>query len=161
MKGNSEVLKHLRKILYHELVAVNQHFLHSKIFKDWGLTELAEHEYHESIDEMEHADALVERILLLEGIPNLQDLGQLRIVETPKEMLECDLELEHIAHTDLVATIHCCEKENDFISRYPATTILEAEGEHVDWLETQLSVIERVGEHNYLQTEIKTVNPAA
>ena len=111
MKGNSEVLKHLNKILYNELVAINQYFLHSKMFKDWGLTELAEHEYHESIDEMKHADALVERILFLEGIPNLQDLGQLRIGETPKEMLECDLQLEHIAHTDLVARIQCCKKK--------------------------------------------------
>ena len=128
----------LNKILYNELVAINQYFLHSKMFKDWGLTELAEHEYHESIDEMKHADALVERILFLEGIPNLQDLGQLRIGESPKEMLECDLQLEHIAHADLVATIECCE-EKDFVSRDLAKDILEAEEEHVDWLETQLS----------------------
>ena len=110
MKGNPEVLKHLNKILYNELVAINQYFLHSKMFKDWGLTELAEHEYHESIDEMKHADALVERILFLEGIPNLQDLGQLRIGETPKEMLECDLQLEHIAHADLIATSSAVRK---------------------------------------------------
>ena len=161
MKGNPEVLKHLNKILYDELVAINQYFLHSKMFKDWGLTELAEHEYHESIDEMKHADALVERILFLEGIPNLQDLGQLRIGETPKEMVECDLQLEHIAHTDLVATIQCREKENDFVSRDIAKKILEAEEEHVDWLETQLSLIERVGEQNYLQTAMKSVKPAA
>ena len=105
------------------------------------------------------ADALVERILFLEGIPNLQDLGQLRIGETPREMLECDLQLEHIAHADLVATIECCEKEKDFVSRDLAKDILEAEEEHVDWLETQLSLIDRVGEQNYLQTAMKTVKP--
>ena len=109
MKGHADVILHLNKILYNELVAINQYFLHSKMYKDWGLVELAEHEYHESIDEMKHADALVERILFLEGIPNLQDLGQLRIGETPREMLECDLQLEHIAHADLSATVECCE----------------------------------------------------
>ena len=108
MKGHPEVLKHLNKILYNELVAINQYFLHSKMYKDWGLTELAEHEYHESIDEMKHADALVERILFLEGIPNLQDLGQLRIGETPREMLECDLQLEHVAHADLIKNFLIC-----------------------------------------------------
>ena len=159
MKGKPEVLKHLNKILYNELVAINQYFLHSKMFKDWGLTELAEHEYHESIDEMKHADALVERILFLEGIPNLQDLGHLRIGETPREMLECDLQLEHIAHADLAATIECCEKDKDFVSRDLAKEILEAEEEHVDWLETQLSLMNRVGEQNYLQTAMKTVQP--
>ena len=159
MKGHPEVLKHLNKILYNELVAINQYFLHSKMYKDWGLTELAEHEYHESIDEMKHADALVERILFLEGIPNLQDLGQLRIGATPREMLECDLQLEHIARAALVPTIECCEKEKDFVSRDLAKDILAAEEEHVDWLETQLSLIERVGEQNYLQTAMKTVKP--
>ena len=159
MKGHPAVLKHLNKILYNELVAINQYFLHSKMFKDWGLTELGEHEYHESIDEMKHADALVERILFLEGIPNLQDLGQLSIGESPKEMLECDLKLEHIAHADLVSTIECCENEKDFVSRDLAKDILEAEEEHVDWLETQLSLIDRVGEQNYLQTAMKTVKP--
>ena len=106
--SNPDVISHLNKILYNELVAINQYFLHSKMYKDWGLTELAEHEYHESIDEMKHADELVERILFLEGIPNLQDLGKLRIGETPREMLECDLQLEHVAHEDLIAAIKCC-----------------------------------------------------
>ena len=160
MKGNAEVLKHLNKILYNELVAINQYFLHSKMYKDWGLTELAEHEYHESIDEMKHADALVERVLFFDGIPNLQDLGQLRIGETPREMLECDLQLEHFAHADLVATVECCELAKDFVSRDLAKNILEAEEEHVDWLETQISLMDRVGEQNYLQTAMKTTKPA-
>ena len=161
MKGHADVILHLNKILYNELVAINQYFLHSKMYKDWGLVELAEHEYHESIDEMKNADALVELILFLEGIPNLQDLGQLRIGETPREMLECDLQLEHIAHADLIATVECCEKNKDFVSRDLARHILEAEEEHVDWLETQLSLMDRVGEQNYLQTAMKTVKPTA
>ena len=156
MKGNPEVLKHLNKILYNELVAINQYFLHSKMYKDWGLTELAEHEYHESIDEMKHADALVERILFLEGIPNLQDLGQLRIGETPREMLECDLQLEHVAHADLIATVECCEQAKDFVSRDLAKNILEAEEEHVDWLETQLSLMDRVGAVSYTHLTLPT-----
>ena len=161
MKGHADVILHLNKILYNELVAINQYFLHSKMYKDWGLVELAEHEYHESIDEMKHADALVERILFLEGIPNLQDLGQLQIGEAPREMLECDLKLEHIAHADLIATVVCCEQNKDFVSRDLARHILEAEEEHVDWLETQLSLMDRVGEQNYLQTAMKTVKPTA
>ena len=161
MEGHADVILHLNKILYNELVAINQYFLHSKMYKDWGLVELAEHEYHESIDEMKHADALVERILFLEGIPNLQDLGQLQIGETPREMLECDLKLEHIAHADLIATVECCEQNKDFVSRDLARHILEAEEEHVDWLETQLSLMDRVGEQNYLQTAMKTVKPTA
>ena len=159
MKGHPEVLKNLNKILYNELVAINQYFLHSKMFKDWGLTELAEHEYSESIDEMRHADALVERILFLEGIPNLQDLGQLRIGESPREMLESDLQLEHVAHADLISTIECCENEEDVVSRDLAKGILKAEEEHVDWLETQLSLLGRVGEQNYLQTTMKADGP--
>ncbi|MAS21635.1 MAG: bacterioferritin [SAR116 cluster bacterium] len=160
MKGNPDVISYLNKILYNELVAINQYFLHAKMYKDMGLTELAEHEYHESIDEMKHADELVERILFLEGIPNLQDLGKLRIGETPREMLECDLQLEHVAHEDLKATVKCCEDVGDYVSRDLAKRILDAEEEHIDWLETQLSLMDRVGEQNYLQTAMKTVKPS-
>ena len=160
MTGTPNVIRHLNKILYNELVAINQYFLHAKMYKDMGLTELAEHEYHESIDEMKHADELVERILFLEGIPNLQDLGKLRIGENPREMLECDLQLEHIAHEDLIATVKCCEDMDDYISRDLAKGILDAEVDLIDWLETQLSLIDRVGVQNYLQTAMKTVKPS-
>ena len=159
MKGDPKVIEFLNKALGNELVAINQYFLHSRIYEDWGLSKLAEKEYEESIDEMKHADQLTKRILRLEGLPNMQDLGKLSIGENTQEMLECDLQLEHIAHADLVATIECCEKEKDFVSRDLAKDILEAEEEHVDWLETQLSLIERVGEQNYLQTAMKTVKP--
>ena len=154
MKGNPEVLKHLNKILYNELVAINQYFLHSKMFKDWGLTELAEHEYHESIDEMKHADQLIERILFLEGLPNLQDLGKLMIGENTKEMLQCDLKLENLAIPDLRDAIQYCEEVRDFVSRDLFQHILDSEEEHVDWLETQLSLIERLGIQNYEQTQV-------
>ena len=160
MKGDAKVIEHLNKILYNELVAINQYFLHSKMYKDWGLSELAEHEYHESIDEMKHADALVERILFLEGLPNLQDLGRLMIGENPREMLECDLKLEHIAHEDLKATVAHCEEARDYVSRDLAQSILDAEEDHIDWLETQLSLMDRVGEQNYLQTAMRTVKPS-
>ena len=159
MKGDPKVIEHLNKILYNELVAINQYFLHSKMYKDWGLTELAEHEYHESIDEMKHADDLVERILFLEGLPNLQDLGKLMIGENPREMLQCDLNLEHIAHADLKAAVAYCEEVRDYISRDLVQGILDAEEEHIDWLETQLSLMDRVGEQNYLQTAMRTVKP--
>ena len=132
MKGDAKVIEHLNKILYNELVAINQYFLHSKMYKDWGLSELAEHEYHESIDEMKHADALVERILFLEGLPNLQDLGRLMIGENPREMLECDLKLEHIAHEDLKATVAHCEEVRDYVSRDLAQSILDGEEDHID-----------------------------
>ena len=110
---------------------------------------------------MKHADELVERILFLEGIPNLQDLGKLRIGETPREMLECDLQLEHVAHEDLIAAVKCCEQAGDYCSRDLAKRILDAEEEHIDWLETQLSLMTRVGEQNYLQTAMKTTKPDA
>jgi len=160
MKGNPKVIEHLNTILGNELVAINQYFLHSKMYKDWGLVELAEHEYHESIDEMKHADALVERILFLEGIPNLQDLGKLMIGENPREMLQCDLKLEHIAHADLKAAVAHCEEVADYVSRDLVKDILDAEEEHIDWLETQLALMDRVGEQNYLQTAMRTVKPA-
>src|SRR5210317_788356 len=138
MKGDPKVIQHLNKILYNELVAINQYFLHSKMYKDWGLTELAEHEYHESIDEMKHADELVERILFLEGLPNLQDLGKLLIGENVREILECDLKLELKAVPDLKAAIAECESIGDYVSRHLFREILDSEEEHVDWLETQL-----------------------
>jgi len=159
MKGDAQVIQHLNKVLYNELVAINQYFLHAKMYKDWGLTELAEHEHHESIDEMKHADELIERILFLEGISNLQDLGKLMIGENPREMLECDLKLEHIAHVDLIAAVGHCEAVKDYVSRDLFQRILDAEEEHIDWLETQLSLMDRVGEQNYLQTAMKSTKP--
>ena len=160
MKGDPKVIEHLNRILGNELVAINQYFLHAKMYKDWGLVELADHEYHESIDEMKHADALTERILFLEGIPNLQDLGKLMIGEDTKEMLECDLRLEHVAHKDLQEAIAYCESVGDYASRELLVDILSSEEDHVDWLETQLSLIDKVGLQNYLQTAMHTVKPA-
>lgn len=154
MQGDIKVIQVLNKILANELVAINQYFLHARMYKNWGLKELADHEYHESIDEMKHADALVERILFLEGLPNLQDLGKLKIGEDTKEMLECDLSLELKAIPDLRDGILICESSRDFISRDLLKSILESEEAHVDWLETQLSLIEKVGLENYLQSKM-------
>lgn len=149
MKGDAKVLEILNQALGNELVAINQYFLHARMYKDWGLKELADHEYEESIDEMKHADLLIERILFLEGLPNLQDLGRLRIGEDTKEMLECDLALELDALPDLRDGIEYCEKVRDYVSRDLLQHILESEEEHVDWLETELSLIERIGIQNY------------
>ncbi len=154
MKGDPSVIQHLNKALYNELIAINQYFLHARMYKNWGLKELAEHEYKESIDEMKHADALIERILFLDGLPNLQNLGKLMIGETPKEVLVCDLRLEMQAVPDLKAAIQHCESVGDFVSRDLFSKILESEEEHIDWLETQLSLIELVGEGPYLQAKI-------
>jgi bacterioferritin len=160
VKGDATVIKHLNIVLGNELVAINQYFLHARMYKDWGLQELADHEYHESIDEMKHADSLVERILFLEGLPNMQDLGKLMIGENTQEMLECDLKLEHIAHTDLKEAVAYCESVGDFVSRELFVDIMEAEEDHIDWLETQLSLIDKVGLQNYMQTAMSTVKPA-
>jgi bacterioferritin len=154
MKGDKQVIAHLNKILGNELIAINQYFLHAKMFQDWGLKELAEHSRHESIDEMKHADALTERILFLEGLPNLQDLGKLHIGEHTEEMLQCDLALELRAIPDLKEAINYCEQVRDYVSRELLEDILESEEEHVDWLETQLSLIGKVGIQNYLQEKM-------
>ena len=155
MKGDPQVIAHLNKALGNELVAINQYFLHARMYEDWGLKELADHEYEESIDEMKHADWLIERILFLEGLPNLQDLGRLRIGENTQEMLECDLALEMDAIPDLKDGIEYCEKVRDFVSRDLLQEILESEEEHVDWLETQLNLIERIGLQNYQAEKMK------
>ena len=154
MKSDKKVITHLNQILGNELIAINQYFLHSRMYKDWGFTVLADKEYHESIDEMKHADKLIERILFLEGLPNLQSLGKLLIGENTKEMLECDLKLEMKAIPDLKEAIIYCETVKDYVSRDLLKNILESEEEHVDWLETQLKLIESIGIENYLQKQI-------
>jgi bacterioferritin len=154
MKGDPKVIAHLNKALFNELTAINQYFLHARMYRNWGYKELAEHEYKESIDEMKHADRLIERILFLDGLPNLQALGKLLIGESPKEALACDLKLEMLAVPDLKAAIADCEALGDYVSRELFEDILESEEEHIDWLETQLGLIDRLGETPYLQTKI-------
>ncbi|GAA6131591.1 MULTISPECIES: bacterioferritin [Halopseudomonas] len=154
MKGDKKVIQHLNTILGNELVAINQYFLHARMLQDWGLDKLGKHEYEESIDEMKHADVLIKRILFLEGLPNLQDLGRLMIGENTREILECDLKLEMKGIPDLKAAIAYCEEAGDYGSRELLEDILESEEEHVDWLETQLSLIDKVGLENYQQSQI-------
>ena len=156
MKGNKKIIDHLNAVLKNELTAINQYFLHSRMLKDWGLHRLAHHEYEESVDEMKHADKLIQRILFLEGLPNLQDLGKLMIGENVKEILECDLKLEGQAIPALRKAIADSEKLGDYVSRMIFNDILESEEEHVDWLETNLGLIEKVGIQNYIQSQMSS-----
>ena len=153
MKGDPKVIEWLNKALKGELTAINQYFLHSRMFEDWGLERLAKKAYEESIEEMQHADKLIKRILFLGGLPNLQDLDRLRIGETPKEALECDLSLELDAIPMYRDAVEYAEQVRDYVSRDLFQTILEDEEGHVDWLETQLDLIERLGEQNYFQIQ--------
>ena len=154
MKSDPQIIAHLNKALFHQLTAINQFFLHARLFGHWGLKELNEHDYRQSIREMKHADALIERILFLEGLPNLQNLGKLLIGEAPKESLECDLRLQQGTMAQLREAIAYCEQAEDYVSRELLVSILESEEEHVDWLETQLDLIERLGLEIYLQAQM-------
>lgn len=155
MKGDKKVIQYLNKVLKNELTAINQYFLHYRMLDNWGITRLAKHEYEESIDEMKHADALIKRILFLEGLPNLQELGKLLIGENVKEVMECDLKLEMDGVPLLREAVAHCESVSDYVSRELFVDILASEEEHIDWLETNLELLEKMGLQNFIQFQSK------
>ncbi|MEZ5922340.1 MAG: bacterioferritin [Parvularculaceae bacterium] len=155
MKGDPKVIDYLNKALKLELTTVNQYFLHARMFKNWGFERLAKIEYDESIDEMKHADQLIERILFLEGLPNVQDMDKVYIGETVKECIELDLKAEHRAHPLYKEAIGYFESVHDYVSRALMVEILESEEEHIDHLETQLELMDKIGEKNYMQLQVK------
>lgn len=154
MKGNQKVIKALNTVLTKELTAINQYFLHARMLEDWGLEKLGRLEYNASIDEMKHADELIKRILFLEGLPNLQKLDKINIGQNVEEVIDCDLQVEYAALPVLKDCIDLCEEEKDFVSRQLFTEILASEEEHVDWLETQKGLIDRLGLENYMQSQV-------
>jgi bacterioferritin len=154
MKGDEKVIEYLNKALKNELTTVNQYFLHSRMFDNWGLKKLAEHEYEESIDEMKHADTLIQRILFLEGQPKMHSLEKLYIGENVPDILRCDLKMEEQAHPLYKEAVAYCESVGDFVTRDILAAILKSEEEHIDWLETQLDLIERIGLENYQQSRL-------
>ncbi len=154
MKGDPKILQHLNAVLKNELTAINQYFLHARMFGNWGLERLEKSEKQESMDEMKHADRLIERILFLDGLPNLQDLGKLLIGENVEECLKCDLKLELAARAMLKTAVADSESAADYVSRELFSSIMESEEEHIDFLEIQLDLVKRIGLENYCQSQI-------